>query len=199
MTDTSGSDYTARLEHRGSKRWKRLLNVQAPYQWNLRRQSLGRTLDVGCGVGRNLRSLERGSIGVDHNATSVARARAHGFDAFTTTEWRAHSSEFVGAFDGLLFAHVIEHMPREEAAALIKEYLPALRPGGRAFLICPQERGYATDQTHVEWTSGEDLVELVERCGLSTQGWKSFPAPRAFGRIFTYNEFTLLATKPGHS
>ncbi|GEP32999.1 hypothetical protein NSZ01_07670 [Nocardioides szechwanensis] len=175
--------------------WKRLLNVQAPYQWNLRRQSLGRTLDVGCGVGRNLWSLDTGSVGVDHNPTSVARARSHGFEAFTTPEWRERSDTFIGAFDGLLFAHVIEHMSRDEAVAIIQDYLPALRPGGRAFFICPQERGYDSDPTHVEWTSGEDLEALAQLCGLTAGRWRSFPAPRAFGRIFTYNEFTVLATK----
>ena len=52
--------------------WKKALNVQAPYRWNLRRQRLGRTLDVGCGIGRNLETLDPGSVGVDHNEHSVA-------------------------------------------------------------------------------------------------------------------------------
>ena len=70
-------------EPRSGVWWKRLLNVQAPYQWNLRRQHLGRTLDIGCGIGRNLPSLPPGSLGVDHNATSIATARARGLHAMT--------------------------------------------------------------------------------------------------------------------
>src|SRR5690349_17057220 len=61
MQDTSGADYAARLHALQGKRWKRLLNVQAPYQWNLRRRHLGRTLEIGCGIGRNLASLGAGS------------------------------------------------------------------------------------------------------------------------------------------
>ncbi len=67
MNDTRGDDYAARLNRIQRARWKELLDVQAPYRWNLRRQSLGRTLDVGCGWGRNLASLDPSSVGVDHN------------------------------------------------------------------------------------------------------------------------------------
>ena len=37
---------------------------------------LGRTLDVGCGIGRNLAALPPGSLGVDHNPTSIEVALA---------------------------------------------------------------------------------------------------------------------------
>ena len=60
------------------QRWKRILDVQAPYRWNLRRL-LGtrRTLDVGCGIGRNLVNLPVGSVGVSrHEDTRRARTIA---------------------------------------------------------------------------------------------------------------------------
>lgn len=196
MRDTAGSDYTARLKQRGGARWKRLLNVQAPYRWNLRRQQLGRTIDVGCGIGRNLVSLRQDSIGVDHNKTSVEMARAAGFAAMTVQEWRASGVGRSESFDGLLLAHVVEHMRFDEAVELVAEYLPALKPGGKVFFICPQERGYDSDETHVSWTTGEDLERLARECGLSPDKWRSFPGPRFLGRFFTYNEFTLLAHKP---
>ena len=50
---TSGEDYARRLQSKQQVGWKKALNVQAPYRWNLRRQRLGRTLDVGCGIGLN--------------------------------------------------------------------------------------------------------------------------------------------------
>ena len=90
MSDgTSGEDYARRLQAKQQVWWKRALNVQAPYQWNLRRQQLGRTLDVGCGIGRNLETLAVGSVGVDHNAHSVAVARERGVAALTVDEWEA--------------------------------------------------------------------------------------------------------------
>lgn len=196
MKDTRGEDYTRRLSQLADAPWKRLLDVQAPYRWNLRRYDLGVTLDVGCGVGRNLASLPTGSVGVDHNISSVAAARSHGLTAMTVTEWQSVAHERAETFDSLLIAHVIEHVARDEATALVMQYLPALRPGGKVLMICPQERGYASDPTHVSWTTETDLVNVAYACGLVPGRWRSFPLPRWAGRWFTYNEFTLLAVKP---
>ena len=51
--------------------WKKLLDVQAPYRWNLQRLKLGLTLEIGCGIGRNLMHLKGQGIGIDHNFQSV--------------------------------------------------------------------------------------------------------------------------------
>lgn len=191
---TQGDDYAARLVGIQRAWWKRVLPVQAPYQWNLRRQRLGRTLDVGCGAGRNLKTLGPGSVGVDHNAGLVGVVRARGYEAYTVEEFQARDWQ---PFDGLLFAHVIEHMDADEGRRLVNAYLPYLRPGGRVFFVCPQERGYASDSTHVRWTTGEDLEQLARECGLDPQPWRSFPFPRWAGRLFIYNEFTVSASSPG--
>ena len=194
--DTRGTEYTARLRRKGGAWWKRLLPVQAPYRWNLRRHRLGTTLDVGCGIGRNLASLDPGSLGVDHNPTSVAQARAQGLDAVTTDQWRTDPRRAPGSFDSLLFAHVLEHMSYQAAVALVREYLPSLRSGGRVLVICPQERGYASDQTHVTFLDGLALESLARDAGLAPEAWRSFPLPRRAGKAFTYNEFNLVARVP---
>ena len=75
-------------------------------------------------------------------------------------------------------------------------YLPYLRPGGKVLFICPQERGYASDPTHITWTTGDDLAALARRVGLTPVSSRSFPFPRLAGKAFTYNEFLVLATKP---
>ena len=49
LTDAYADRLKARLVW-----WKRALDVQAPYRWNLRRLKPGFMLDVGCGLGRNL-------------------------------------------------------------------------------------------------------------------------------------------------
>ncbi len=196
ISDTSGEAYARRLQAKQQVWWKRALNVQAPYQWNLRRQRLGRTLDVGCGIGRNLETLGAGSVGVDHNAGSIAVARERGVTAFTVEEWGASDLRQPEAFDGMLLAHVIEHMDAATGLALVEEYLPYLRPGGKVFFVCPQERGYASDPSHVRWVTGEDLQQLARDAGLAPGEWFSFPFPRWAGKPFIYNEFCLLAVKP---
>lgn len=196
MSGTEHQDYATRLAELSSTPWKRLLNVQAPYRRNVARQGLGRTLDIGCGIGRNLGDLSDGSVGVDHNERCVEVARAQGLAAVTPTEWTESEFNQPASFDGMLLAHVVEHMTSAQARDLVMTYLPAIRPGGRVFFICPQERGFRSDPTHVQFTTGPDLESLARSCGLVPEPWRSFPFPRFMGRAFTYNEFTVLAHKP---
>jgi SAM-dependent methyltransferase len=193
---TNTPDYAERLRRKQTLWWKRALHVQAPYHWNLRRQGLGRTLDVGCGIGRNLGVLPPGSVGVDHNTDSVALARSMGYNAYTVKEFMDGDLAVAGAFDGLLVAHVIEHLEREEALQVLRDYLPFVRPGGRVFLVCPQERGYASDPTHVWFARDSELRELVGDLGLQLARSFSFPFPRRAGKLFIYNEFCVAATVP---
>jgi SAM-dependent methyltransferase len=196
MPGTAGDDYAQRLQERESAWWKRLLDVQAPYRWNLRRQRLGRTLDVGCGIGRNLATLDPGSIGVDHNKASVRVARSRGYVALDLDEWVASDQRVEGTFDALLLAHVVEHMTHDEAVEVVRSYLPYLRSGGVVYFICPQERGYASDPTHVTFTDGNALMALSRELGLEPEPWRSFPFPRWTGKAFLYNEFNVRARRP---
>lgn len=192
-SETAGADYAARLARLDRSRWRRVLNVQAPYRWNIRRLNLGRVLDVGAGLGRNLAHLDNDSVGVDHNAESVAIARGRGLIAFTSDEFPTSEYAVAGTFDSLLFAHVIEHVSPEYARELVRTYLPYARPGGKVCFITPQERGYASDSTHVTFTDIGALERLCRDTGLSPVRHYSFPLPRAAGKVFTYNEFVLLA------
>lgn len=196
MRDTDGSDYAERLQRKQNVRWKQVLKVQAPYRWNLRRHDLGCTLDVGCGIGRNLACLPAGSVGVDHNPTSIDIARTEGCVAYTTAEWETAPEREPEHFDALLVSHVIEHMSPGLGFEVVASYLPWVRPGGKVLFICPQERGYASDPTHVRWTTGRDLERLARGLGLEPRRSTSFPLPRFAGKAFTYNEFIVLAVKP---
>lgn len=194
--DTASAAYTERLTRRSGARWKRVLDVQAPYRWNLRR-TLGeqRILDVGCGIGRNLRNLPAGSLGVDHNATSVRLCREAGLAAMTTEEFLAQDPSDQGGFGGMLAAHLIEHLPADGAVGVLEPYLPYLVPDATVVLICPQERGFASDPTHTVFTDQERLGALARELGLQVSRQYSFPLPRFTGRVFTHNEFVTVATR----
>jgi SAM-dependent methyltransferase len=194
-SSTETREYTERLLAKQTAWWKRALHVQAPYRWNLRRLDLGFTLDVGCGIGRNLAHLG-GGVGVDHNADSVAVVRARGFDGYTPEEFRASPWSNGRQFDSLLFAHVLEHMGREAGFALIDAYLPYLKHGGKVCVITPQERGYRSDRTHEFFVDFAAIQDAFAQNGLTPVRQFSFPFPRWAGEAFVYNEFVAVATAP---
>lgn len=194
---TADQEYAQRLERLQNKRWKRVLDVQRPYRWNLRRWNLGRVLDVGCGRGRTLVSLPAGSVGVDHNPDLVRQARELGCTAYTVEEFFADPRPAPpGSFDSLLAAHLIEHLAVDEARQVLASYLPMIRPGGTVVFITPQERGYASDPTHVVFTDHAALQRLSDDLGLTTVRQYSFPFPRWTGKLFIYNEFNHIARVP---
>ena len=196
MPGTAGEDYTERLHRKGTARWKRALDVQRPYRWNLRRLEPGFTLDLGCGLGRNLAHLDGNGVGIDHNPTSIAACRAAGLEAYTPEEFTASDRATAGAFDSLLAAHLVEHLPWAEAVALVGDYLRFVRPGGKVILITPQARGYASDATHVTYVDAAALERMAGELGLSVERSFSFPFPwPVVGRAFTYNEFVLVARR----
>lgn len=195
-SDTRHEEYARRLETHELATWKRLLNVQAPYQWNLRRLHLGTTLDVGCGIGRNLATLGPESVGVDHNASSVETARRRGFVAFTPEEFRTSTYSRRGSFDTLLVSHVLEHLKRDEAQALLGEYVDMIRPNGMLLLITPQEAGFRRDASHRTFMDFATLRDLCHASNAQVERQFSFPLPRQMGHVFFYNEFVVLARLP---
>ncbi len=192
---TADADYTERLVRLSSPLWKRVLPVQAPYRWNLRRLHLGRTLDVGCGVGRNLAFLDRTSVGVDHNVHSIEVARSKGLVAYSSEAFVASADALSASFDTILLAHVVEHMDRETAVMIIDGYRQYVKDGGRLVLITPQEAGFRSDATHVRFVDFDGLTDIADATGFEVERAYSFPFPRAAGRKFTYNEFVMVARR----
>jgi hypothetical protein len=61
--------------------------------------------------------------------------------------------------------------------------------------IVPQQSGFASDPTHVEYVDRNDLEEIAHSNGLTLERIYSFPFPRWVGRLFRYNETVALIRK----
>jgi SAM-dependent methyltransferase len=192
---TKNKSYTDRLSKKQSVWWKRILSVQALYRWNLRRLGPGFTLEIGCGLGRNLAHLGGNGIGIDHNPYSVQAARSIGLQAFTPEEFQDSEFYVPASFDSILLSHVAEHMTEREAVILLTNYLHLLKPEGQVILSTPQECGYRSDKTHVQFMDFERLSNIATRADLARVKEYSFPFPRIFGRVFKYNEFVSISKK----
>jgi 2-polyprenyl-3-methyl-5-hydroxy-6-metoxy-1,4-benzoquinol methylase len=101
-----------------------------------------------------------------------------------------------GTFDSLLACHLVEHMTPEDARTVLRSYLRVLRPGGTVVLVTPQERGHASDPTHVAFSDVAALAALCQDLRLRVDRAYSFPFPRLAGRAFTYDEFVVVASAP---
>jgi predicted SAM-dependent methyltransferase len=95
----------------------------------------------------------------------------------------------------MLLAHVLEHVSQKDSDDIIAAYLPYLRPNGKLVLICPQEKGFPTDPTHLRWVNDAELREPGYRNGFSEIRNYSFPFPRFMGKFFTYNEFVYMGQR----
>lgn len=189
---TIGADYTRRLTERPGAAWKRF--VPDPYRWNIRRLCAGRTLDIGCGVGRCLAFLDGNGVGVDHNPTSIAECRRRGLEAYTPEEFAASDR---GQFDSLLVSHVLEHMDEEGAVSLLRPYLASLVEGGRVIVVTPQQAGQRSDPTHVRLMGISEIEVIFARVAVDVDSARSFPFPRFVGRLFTHNETVVTGVLRG--
>ena len=198
--NTESEEYFHEIEGNTNRFLRKLLPTNLPYSLNLKFNHLGRTLEIGSGLGRNLSVLPQGSIGFEHNVNSADYCRTKlglevlGKEQFQ--EFKLNPSN-LESFDSILISHVLEHVEAENQLALILESAPLLRTGGKLVLITPQERGYVSTDSHITWTDFDRLLELINSLpgewGLLRK--YSYPFPRLIGKIFTYNEFFVVAKK----
>jgi hypothetical protein len=184
-------DYTDRLLRLQSQPWKQKLGFANPYGIHIRNIVAGDTLEVGCGIGRVLNFAPQVMVGVDRNADSVQVCRQRGLQAYCPEEFFAHY-EGRKPFGTLLLSHVVEHMTVDEAVGLVNMYKPYLAANARLILITPQEKGFASDVTHVEFMDFSKLAAICRQTGFEVQDSYSFPFVRALGKAFIYNEFVTI-------
>jgi len=195
VASTKDYSYTDSLKTKSSVWWKSLLNVQYPYKKHLQYLKPGFVLDIGCGIGRNLLHLNGHGVGIDHNEHSVATALSKGLKAFTPNIFLNSTYNKPALFDSILFAHIFEHLNKKDACELLQTYLPLLKKEGKIIIITPQEKGFKSDCTHVQFADYAYIEQILLEQQIPIYKKYSFPFPRFAGRFFTYNEFVVIAKK----
>jgi SAM-dependent methyltransferase len=151
-----------------------------PWRAWLAQGALGRTLDLGCGTGRNLPLLPPGAkaVGVDPELASLRRARARAPSAALVCG-SAHALPFRdGAFDTVLCGLVLCSVPDAERG--LAEVSRALAPGGQLRALehvrGSGAMGWVQDRIVPAWKSvmggchpNRDTEKTVESCGFRIQ------------------------------
>jgi SAM-dependent methyltransferase len=192
---TDQKNYTDGLLQRQSAWWKQLFNVQYPYKRNIQSLKPGFVLDIGCGIGRNLLHLDGNGIGVDHNPTSIGISKSRGLEAYTVDDFLKSHYNNPEMFDSILLAHVAEHMTGDDFVAILKQYISLLKNDGKIIIITPQEKGFKSDDTHVQFMDFKTINSLLTTVGFKTTRQYSFPFFKAAGLFFKYNEFITIAVR----
>jgi SAM-dependent methyltransferase len=192
---TNEKNYTDGLLYRQSAWWKKFFNVQYPYKYNIQRLKPGFVLDIGCGIGRNLLHLNGNGIGVDHNPSSIEVSKSRGLKAYTVDDFLKSTYNKRETFDSILLAHVAEHMTGDDFITLLKQYIHLLKSDGRIIVITPQEKGFKSDDTHVQFMDFLTVKSLLKQIGFNTTRQYSFPFPRTIGHFFKFNEFVSVAKR----
>jgi SAM-dependent methyltransferase len=132
----AASFWTGTREHDVSQNLEALLNALP------KKQGL-RILDVGCGPGRDLRTLRdlgHTPVGLDGCAAFVNMARAHsGCEVLQQSFFELELPP--AGFDGIFANASLFHVPRANLPRVLAELCTALRPGGALFCSNPRAMG----------------------------------------------------------
>ncbi len=128
----------------------------------LSRRLIGRTLDIGCGIGDML-AYRNNTVGVDINPHTVAFCKARSTEAFLMNSDTLPFNAM--EFSSVLMDNVLEHL--DEPVPLLTEVSRVLSAKGRLLIGVPGLKGFNSDPDHKVQYDQISLVKLVEPLGFS--------------------------------
>lgn len=119
-----------------------------------------RVADIGCGFGRNLRTLKEAGfhpLGVEINQAIVTTNRGRGLECVTREEFFQNKQ----VFDILIMSHVIEHFSPPDLKEFIDSYLDHLKIGGHLIIATPLMSKYFYDDfDHIKPYHPEGILSV---------------------------------------
>lgn len=188
---TNNDEYFEYLSHRS-----RLGAFYRKY-WlypKLSRRLVGRTLDVGCGIGDML-AYRTNMVGVDINPRTVAFCKTRGSEAhLMSSNYLPFASQ---EFESVLMDNVLEHL--SEPVPLLVEVHRILVEKGRLLIGVPGSKGWDSDPDHkIRYDEGL-LIDTVQRLGFRhletfhTPAWRSAWLDRVARQYCIYAAFERVA------
>jgi len=119
----------------------------------------GRILDLGCGTGMLLTSLEkraRFTVGVDMSAEMLGEAKKRATKAALVLADADHLPFADGSFDAVVSVTLLQNMPNPEGT--VRELARVIRPNGKA-IITSLKRKHSPEQL-TAWTVAAGLKPL---------------------------------------
>jgi len=111
----------------------------------------GNVLDVGCGRGEFLESMREAGVaarGIDLGEESVAQCRLKGLEAQVADLFEFLAPQPDGEFDGIFCSQVVEHLPPERLAEMVRLCGSKMRRGGVIAIETPNPECLAIFATH---------------------------------------------------
>jgi hypothetical protein len=150
MSDTEELYAEQYFEYLHRRSWWRK-QVRQGYLRDIRQQCIGKTIDLGCGVGELLKLLPNGSIGLEINPFAVRYCQAEGLNVAlydpASDDYRLEGLDQRG-FSTLTMNHVLEHLD-DPGEVLFKLFESGKRLSIQRFVFTvPGWKGYLSDPTH---------------------------------------------------
>ncbi len=192
LRDTFGYSHL----HSRAPRWLGRLAGLSLYADSIPFRTDGNLLDVGCGGGKYIRSMQILGWeveGVEFNPSAVQACRETGLKVFQGELSDAQLGD--ETFDVVTARHVIEHIP--DPKPFVGEIFRILKPGGLMILKTPNNQAlarrwfgtnwYANDvPRHLVLFSPSSLKLLAQRYGFQTQKIETFSSPKIILNSWDY-------------
>ena len=172
--------------------------IRKIYLYDIKKYCIGKTIDLGCGVGELLQVLPNGSMGFEVNFVAVNYCRSKGLNVMLfEPDKDDYSFQLIekNSYESFTMNHVLEHL--EDAYAVINKIFAACYKLGikRLVFTVPGIKGFQSDKTHKVFidlnffrTNG-----LLNNDHYRLQKWKYFPFNhKSFSKIFVHNELRLV-------